>query len=337
MDLFAVLPAILLLWNCGYSDFNQVYLSKDNSRTIKGFCSILIVIHHIAQRTTGGIIFPAFGYIGFLVVGVFFFYSGYGVMVQYELKGRRYLESFFGRRVWKVVRPYLVANAVYLLLEYILGRRIEWNVILQNVVSGKIVPFSWFVISIIVLYCIFWLSCILTRRKGEIALIIVGITVYCFICMKMGLPDQWYVSAYSFVLGCTYCHIKEKAEKYFSTGYWVKLLLMLALALIFVIMGKIIPQEMFQMIFCNVGVMSFCMFTIGVTMRFTFHNRILTFLGENNYEIYLYQGIFVSYIVIGNNLVYAASTVCLLLAVVYIMRMINVHIFPGNEKGKRQV
>ena len=98
MDLFAVLLAILLLWNCGYSDFNQEYLSKDNSRIIKGFCSILIVIHHIAQRTTGGIIFPVFGYIGFLAVGVFFFYSGYGVMVQYELKGQRYLERFFGSR-----------------------------------------------------------------------------------------------------------------------------------------------------------------------------------------------------------------------------------------------
>ena len=337
MDLFAVLLAILLLWNCGYSDFNQEYLSKDNSRIIKGFCSILIVIHHIAQRTTGGIIFPAFGYIGFLAVGVFFFYSGYGVMVQYELKGQRYLERFFGKRVWKVLKPYLLANVVYLLIDYISGSRYNWDEILKNVISGKIVPFSWFVISIIVLYGIFWLSCILTRSRREILLIVFGLTVYCLMCMKMHLPDQWYVSVYAFALGCGFCRIREKTEKYFRTGYWIKLFLTLALTLIFVIAGKTFPLEISEVIFCNAGVICFCLLIIGITMRFSFHNRVLAFLGENNYEIYLYQGIFVSCIVIGKNFVYAASTVCLLLAVVFIMRRINIHMFPGKEKGKRQI
>ena len=98
-----------------------------------------------------------------------------------------------------------------------------------------------------------------------------------------------------------------------------------------------VPLEISEVIFCNAGVICFCLLIIGITMRFSFHNRVLAFLGENNYEIYLYQGIFVSCIVIGKNFVYAASTVCLLLAVVFIIRRINIHMFPGKEKGKRQV
>lgn len=231
----------------------------------------------------------------------------------------------------------MLANVVYLLIDYISGSRYNWDEILKNVISGKIVPFSWFVISIIVLYGIFWLSCILTRSGREILLIVFGLTVYCLMCMKMHLPDQWYVSVYAFALGCGFCRIREKTEKYFRTGYWIKLFLMLALTLILVIAGKTFPLEISEVIFCNAGVICFCLLIIGITMRFSFHNRVLAFLGENNYEIYLYQGIFVSCVVIGKNFVYAVSTVCLLLAVVIIMRRINMYMFPGKEKGKRQV
>ena len=186
MDLFAVLLAILLLWNCGYSDFNQEYLSKDNSRIYQRFlqyfdCDTSYCTENDRRNYVSGVRIHWIS--GWWVF--FFFYSGYGVMVQYELKGQQYLERFFGKRVWKVLKPYLLANVVYLLIDYISGSRYNWEEILKNVISGKIVPFSWFVISIIVLYGIFWLSCILTRSGREILLIVFGLTVYCLMCIKM--------------------------------------------------------------------------------------------------------------------------------------------------------
>lgn len=335
MDVLIVLFAAVLFWNCRYTEFNQDYLSIDNSCIIKGFCSLLIVIHHIAQRTNGGLLFPLFGYIGFLAVGMFYFYSGYGLMSQFQVRGNAYLRHFFTKRIWKVLLPYLIANVVYLVIDFVSGVQYEWSELIRKILSGRIVPFSWFVISIIVVYIIFWVSCTVAGRGCEIMMIAIGITVYSLICMKLETPPQWYTTVYAFLFGNIYSRIRKPIERFFQTRYWMKLIFLLGSALIFLLIAEIGTRPIYQMIFFNACVISFITLVLGITMKFAFRNRVLSFLGENNYELYLYQGIFVSRIMIGENFVYAVSTIALLLIIVAAIRMIQKHLLPGGEKGKR--
>ena len=62
---------------------NNTYLSKDNCNSFRGLFALIIIIHHIAKSVSSGIILKPFTQVGYLIVAVFFFYSGYGLMKKH--------------------------------------------------------------------------------------------------------------------------------------------------------------------------------------------------------------------------------------------------------------
>ena len=62
-------------------------LSVEATRSIRGICALIIVLHHLAQEIdTFSPFCIVFKPLGFLAVTVFFFYSGYGLMKSHQCK-----------------------------------------------------------------------------------------------------------------------------------------------------------------------------------------------------------------------------------------------------------
>lgn len=72
---------IVLFWKAkvlGRGKFNEDFLSLNLSKGIQGFCVVCIVMHHFVQQFVlygdGIEVFGIFSDIGFLFVGIFFFF-----------------------------------------------------------------------------------------------------------------------------------------------------------------------------------------------------------------------------------------------------------------------
>lgn len=92
------------------------YLSKENGDSLKGIFAVIVVIHHLYRRVDilDGTSFTAvFQAIGYLSVAVFFFLTGYGLMVQYEKKGQVYLKDFPKKRIIPFYCNYVLLIVIY--------------------------------------------------------------------------------------------------------------------------------------------------------------------------------------------------------------------------------
>lgn len=70
------------------------YLSIEKTKKVKGIAAILILLHHLAQRVAIPKPFAFIRYVGFILVAVFFFFSGYGLSFGLRYKSD-YLKHFW--------------------------------------------------------------------------------------------------------------------------------------------------------------------------------------------------------------------------------------------------
>ena len=107
-------------------EWNEDYLSKTQTKIIKGFCAVGIVLHHLAQKTAApwleskyiihGLDF--FVNIGYLFVGAFLFISGFGLYKSLKAN-ENYFENYFSRRILPIIIAYLTTNLVYSFLKHL--------------------------------------------------------------------------------------------------------------------------------------------------------------------------------------------------------------------------
>lgn len=88
IGIFIILGLVIIFYKSKWykKKINDNFMSLESTKAIKGIIAILIIIHHI---TLIGIpVTPLRGmkYIGYLLVGIFFLYSGYGLMKSVKTK-----------------------------------------------------------------------------------------------------------------------------------------------------------------------------------------------------------------------------------------------------------
>ena len=83
------LTLALLFWGSSFAKKGTLksdYLSLENSNAAKGLACIGVFLHHVSQnpafQKTGDLKF--FEFIGFIFVGIFFFYSGIGLLKSWK-------------------------------------------------------------------------------------------------------------------------------------------------------------------------------------------------------------------------------------------------------------
>lgn len=100
-------------------------LDRDTTTCVKGIAAFLIMLHHISFNIVDlPILIKPIWYIAFPIVGLFFFYSGYG-LCSGMLTRKNYWKNFLQKRVARVVIPYMIVAGSFLVLEIIRGGAIS--------------------------------------------------------------------------------------------------------------------------------------------------------------------------------------------------------------------
>lgn len=211
---------------------NDDVLSVNNINIIKGIAILGVFVGHCSKEFTGLLLYKIFCSIGLFSVAIFFFVSGYGLM--YGLMHKNHYEKGYVRhRILPIVVCYLLVCVFYWVT-----KGFEPVKLLDVFLCGYI-PFSWYILSILALYLIFYL-CILVTKNPVCVIVGVSIMLSAFITLTYLIDYKWSYTnlggwqMVTFVIGMISMHYKEGTEKLLRSKFFCIIMVSLFLLLWFV-------------------------------------------------------------------------------------------------------
>lgn len=292
-------------------------LTKDDSIQLKGIAAVLIFLHHLSLNFQTGTIVDQLRSIGFVVTGMFFFLSGYGLMVSYVSKRDGDLKLFLTKRFKAVILPYLVAAVVYYIYKQFF---VTFTVksVFDGLITGTLVDYSWYVIEICILYLLFGIIFYGIKSlsdRAKLIIMFISCLLLFVIFWAAGSNECWYSSMLVFVAGLVagnnIANIMATGEETTveegqsdEVSIVVVLATLLTGALMYV--ASVLFWRGFEYggiralgvaILANLTGALLCWSACNAWSRLKIHNRGLMLIGRWSYSIYLYQGIVLGLIV----------------------------------------
>lgn len=264
----------------------------ETSREIKGIAIMAVLIGHMA------IIFkllklPVTEYLGAQGVDLFLFLSAFGLTVSFSKKG---LKDFFKKRLLVIFIPYIIFNVVRLPIE-IKAMNIPMGIldILKSflAINVNFDPSMWYVQYIIIWYIIFFAVYSIKPLKINhkayillaIGLIFLGITVYISnnnIDVRHPLRES--ISHHlAFPLGALFFLVYEDLK---VKNKWQDLIVSVIALVIYIIASFKIPMLLPYYI-TNIAFLVFIVFLFMFIAKMGYKSKLLCWLGDLAYYIYL--------------------------------------------------
>lgn len=303
-----------------YGEWHEDALEVRHSKSILGFFAVFIVLHHLTQQI-GAVNAGALGFLenfGVCFVGMYFFYSGYGLMQSYYDKPG-YLKGFFKKRLPSVLIPFYLCTIVFVLNGLILeGEEFSITTLLQ--LSGFLLinDHAWYIVEIVLLYILFYLF-FRFIKKEKIALLLMGISNVLLIAVSLlaGHGDYWfqgewwYNSTMLFFLGMLFAKYRSGIISYVRKHYTKLLPVVIVLFFVFYfITADMLEKYGYWTEFSDitwvrsiadkaltlsVQLPMIIFFVAGVLLlgqKVQFENGILRFFGSISLELYLIHNLF---------------------------------------------
>ena len=271
--------------------------------------ALSIVMAHLSQYLKASWLKP-FTTCGGWAVPIFFFISGYGL--YYSLKHKRnYLQGFIYKRLGKILVPFILSSTLYVLLWWINDANLHDYIFAWRNIKPFILPYSWFVLSIIVFYLLFYVAYNMTaNHKTAFILTFIGVFAYESYRLSLGSNPNTFCAGFCFPLGILSAQYEDKITYFFQrqnrqTVYFFIALFAFASVFLYNSFGKI-----------------YCALTFYLLIRLVPQNVKLLLLAKKyiqkmhfnkiSYEIYLTQGI--AFLALRNKYLYIDSSLFYVLA-----------------------
>lgn len=171
---------------------------------VKLIAAIAVVVCHLFTFYMHNPAWAAESQFGSLSVSIFFFLSGYGLMCSYSLKGKKYLEGFCIHRISKIIIPLLTAYIIYIPILRLINHTGGVIEAIQRLFSSNpLLPYSWYVTEITLLYLLFYLVMRFIPRYKLPALSLAIVFMLAGMLLA-GLPHWWINASPCFIIGLWY-------------------------------------------------------------------------------------------------------------------------------------
>lgn len=182
------------------ADISLQITDKSLGNVLRGIAALGVMLGHLTYMLPWYIhrLFP-----GELFVGLFFFFSGYGLYVS--LNKKDYLSGFLKKKIVKIYLPFLLVESVYTVL--ILSTKQEFT--LSSFVLGSLGirlynKVLWYVVELLIINLLFFLISKYATRLAKRGIIVTWITLYVLfilIGVALDIDTCWYLSTSAFLLG----------------------------------------------------------------------------------------------------------------------------------------
>lgn len=254
--------------------------TKEGSTILKVLLPFLIILHHLSFKIEDLSLFSNWGV---FIVSLFFFMSGYGLVYSFHNKNN-YLNDFFAKRIFPVIVPFLICVCIYqlyILVEGSLSFNLGISDLLLRGDTNGILPASWFVFEIIIVYLVFLGVYSAIGEKSDAEWIFIGLIIAIVgLLFIMGYGAWWAISIGGFALGVVFAkyskHITYFALTIISIVSLVPLFILGDGFISLFVKTTILPIPV-------IAILSSLNGTIVKTSRFF----VVQFLSSISYELYL--------------------------------------------------
>lgn len=298
--------------------FYTDYIGKEQSNSIKGIFVLLVFLGHaimevkdcgfVIDRWVDKAAFQFFEGMSQLVVALFFFYSGYGVMISLKTKGEAYLDSFPKKRLLTTLLNFDIAVCFYILLAWALGKKVNLLTVLLSLVGWESVGNSnWYVFVILLCYLSFYFAFKAVRSSrlealgGSVVILLCGM----LILRRFKLPF-WYNTMLVFPAGVCFALYSDCIESIVRRRYWLCLMGLVSMFLFLHFFGDTHP--VYGMTY-NIKSIVFALLIVVLTMKVRIGNSFSNWCGFSLFPIYIYQRMPMSFMrgIMGNSWISAHS------------------------------
>lgn len=295
-----LLISVLLIWTVcalGSHTFMGVQFSKQATVPLRGLLAIGIVLHHLSLRLVEASpdchwIWLQFSFWGAPIVAVFFFLSGYGLMVSLITKGQEYLDGFLKKRLLKIVLPLVLCSIVFeatsitLWGGQIADFRKDW----------PFLPNCWFCVTIIIYYFAFYITALLFKSspiKVAYSMCLFSF-VYVFLFKVMDFCNWWYQMVLSINIGMTLAYYETAIRNVLYKYKRIIVLLLFLLTFLSAYWASCSKTDNFPVGMMVLSLVVGLLIYSSLCLRPIKSNRLLTFFGRYSFEIYLIHGAVIS-------------------------------------------
>lgn len=277
--------------------FNKQYLSKENTACIKGIFILIVFISHANTYINYDLKFSTITqtflyHLSQLMVTMFLFYSGYGVLESIKKKKQNYVDNIPRNRILKTLFHFDVVILTFLIINIILGNKYGIIRILLSFTGWlEIGNSNWYIFSILVLYFTTYLSFSIFKNDTKKAVftnviltILIMISLY---SLKGSEQSYWYNTLLCYPFGLIYSLYKDSINKLLFNNKTYYLLL-ITLLIIFICIKKV---QYLNIVFYSIVALMFVFLIVMVTMKVNINNRYLKWFGDNLFYMYILQRI----------------------------------------------
>lgn len=306
--------------------YTKETFSLKKSKAFQGFLAVCVIMHHmyivlLSELDYKGAL-SMFKNSGVIIVGFFFFASGYGLITSLHQKDN-YLKGFIKKRIFTVLVPFFICNYVYLTTMLLMGKKYAMSDLLYVFFGVKLLNSQmWFAVEIMFLYILFYVIFRFIKQE-KIAYMIMGACIVAIMGGSLLLGhdlttaeivswfrgEWWYNTTFVFFIGMLAARFKEKLLPWIKKRYYLCLSMLLILSSFFGIMSKRLLEEKgywIEDIFYKgyaekIETLAFqlpmVVFSVGVIllfmMKITFYNKALEFFGRFSLEVILINNVFI--------------------------------------------
>lgn len=304
--IFFVLILLLIIFSAASvtkaNEFNTDYISRDATNNIKGIFVILILFSHAKGYIQLDGVYDSMysavqNHLNQMVVAMFLFYSGYGIMEQIKKREFAYIQSIPTKRFPNLLLNFDIAVCFYIILYLALGKRLTFSQILQGLTAWNgIGNSSWYIFVTFVLYIITCLSFFFIKWSDKKIFKLLGtviLTALSIIFISILMHDTpkerfWYNTAILYALGFWYSLFKDSIEKWLMRN---DILYFTVLALLTAVYIFTYLHRWDRFFIYEIWAVLFTLGVVLITMKVKIESNLLKWFGEHIFSIYILQRI----------------------------------------------
>lgn len=281
----------------------QTFLSVNQTNWLRSIAILMIMFSHyypvLGLTYSDGIISFCmnFGYMG---VAIFFFLSGYSVMIS-KINKPNYLNGFIKKRLIRLYIPFLIVFVINILILWFTGKEISAEYFIYMPLMSLPNTLNWYLKIQLCLYIVFYVLAKLIRNRNLLIGIVFAVcVVYMCIGYFSGITAFWYETVFAFPLGMFSANHKNTIFRLLSKRY---LLTMVISVLVFILCTT--PYyfrggTVFEILF----IAGFLQLIICSLVKFggSTNNRLFSGLGIVSLELYFTHGIILTYVISAINI-----------------------------------
>lgn len=335
---------------------NEEWLKKSDTTAVRAIAAIGIMYTHLVffSPVSNLIVLKDIGY---LCVGIFFFYTGYNAICSYRTNG---LRGYIVKKIKRVYLPLFVANQLMILFKYKTGAPPQKDLLLQHILGIRLInPTLWYVNCIIAFYIIFYLVFTLLRLLRKVKPLtnicdskIVLLIAFTVVFLVYALVHPWASNKFGFypneksqypfplLVGAIFALYKTQVETFLKKFKFQSLALLIPILLVAhsrnmehmsIAVGPINLYDSLPPVLTAI-IVNFYLYNE------TINSKVLNFIGTISYEIYLLHYILLSLfksnlIPIKNDYLYVTVYTVTLIILAHLLHSIcNLSFLPKREK-----